>query len=105
MFGFDLVMYRWCTIGGMIGNNSCGVHSQLAGCTADNVEALDILLYDGTRMRAGKTGDVELSAIEHEDKQHNEIYSKLKNLRDHYRQLVHQRYPKIPRRISDNNLE
>ncbi len=32
----------------MIGNNSCGVHSIMAGKTDDNIEALDILTYDGT---------------------------------------------------------
>ena len=34
----------------MIGNNSCGVHGLLGGKVADNVETLDIVLYDGTRM-------------------------------------------------------
>ena len=32
----------------MIGNNSCGVHSIMAGKTDDNIESLDILTYDGT---------------------------------------------------------
>jgi FAD/FMN-containing dehydrogenase len=39
----------------MIGNNSCGVHSVMAGKTDDNIEELEILMYDGTRMRVGKT--------------------------------------------------
>src|SRR5438105_4209447 len=50
-FGPDPATHRWCTLGGMIGNNSCGVHSQMAGRTADNVHDLDVLLYDGTRLR------------------------------------------------------
>lgn len=44
----------------MIGNNSCGVHSVMAGKTVDNVEALEILTYDGLRMRVGRTNDEEL---------------------------------------------
>ncbi|PYX66393.1 MAG: FAD-binding oxidoreductase, partial [Acidobacteria bacterium] len=39
-FGPDPATHAWCTLGGMIGNNSCGVHSQMAGRTADNVEEL-----------------------------------------------------------------
>jgi len=105
MFGPDPATHRWCTIGGMIGNNSCGVHSQLAGRTEHNVEALDILLYDGTRMRVGKTSDAELSGIESKGGRRGEIYSKLKGLRDRYGKLVQERYPKIPRRISGYNLD
>ena len=46
------------TLGGMIGNNSCGVHSLMGlgtGRTSDQVHELDILLYDGTRMTVGAT--------------------------------------------------
>jgi FAD/FMN-containing dehydrogenase len=39
-FGPDPATHSRCTRGGMIGNNSCGVHSILAGVTADNIEAL-----------------------------------------------------------------
>ena len=47
----------------MIGNNSCGVHSIMAGKTDANTEELNILLYDGTRMKVGKTSDEELAQI------------------------------------------
>jgi chorismate synthase len=47
----------------MIGNNSCGVHSVMAGRTSDNVESLDIVTYDGLRMQVGATSDAELAAI------------------------------------------
>ncbi len=47
----------------MIGNNSCGVHSVMAGKTDDNVEELEILTYDGLRMRVGKTDELELTRI------------------------------------------
>ncbi len=52
-FGPDPATHKWCTLGGMIGNNSCGVHSIMAGRTVDNIESLDVLLYDGTRMNIG----------------------------------------------------
>ena len=47
----------------MIGNNSCGVHSLMAGKTVDNVEELEILTYNGLRLRVGKTGDEDLQRI------------------------------------------
>ena len=36
-FGPDPASHGWCTLGGMIGNNSCGVHSIMAGKTDANV--------------------------------------------------------------------
>src|SRR5581483_9648567 len=37
-FGPDPATHDRCTLGGMIGNNSCGVHSVMAGKTDDNIE-------------------------------------------------------------------
>jgi len=53
-FAPDPASHDRCTIGGMIGNNSCGVHSVMAGKTDDSIEALEIVLYDGTRLNVGK---------------------------------------------------
>src|SRR3954447_12299626 len=39
-FAPDPASHDRCTIGGMIGNNSCGVHSIMGGKTDDNIEAL-----------------------------------------------------------------
>jgi len=55
-FAPDPSTHNHCTLGGMIGNNSCGVHSVMGGKTEENVEELDVLLYDGTRMRVGAGG-------------------------------------------------
>ncbi len=73
-FGPDPSTHNHCTLGGMIGNNSCGVHSVMAGKTDDNTEELDILLYDGTRMKVGKTGDEELERIIRGGGRRGEIY-------------------------------
>ena len=67
-FGPDPATHNHCTIGGMIGNNSCGVHSvmaQFAGTgarTSDNLHELEIFTYDGARMRVGPTSEEELKA-------------------------------------------
>ncbi|EFL00672.1 LOW QUALITY PROTEIN: oxidoreductase, partial [Streptomyces sp. SPB78] len=47
-FGPDPSTHARCTLGGMIGNNSCGAHSVAWGTTADNTETLDVLAADGT---------------------------------------------------------
>ena len=53
-FAPDPATHDRCTLGGMIGNNSCGVHSVMAGKTDDNIEALEILTYDGVRLKVGE---------------------------------------------------
>jgi Fe-S oxidoreductase/FAD/FMN-containing dehydrogenase len=76
----------------------------MAGKTDENIEALDILTYDGLRMSVGKTGDAELEKIIGEGGRRGEIYAGLKGLRDRYADLIRQRYPNIPRRVSGYNL-
>jgi FAD/FMN-containing dehydrogenase/Fe-S oxidoreductase len=104
-FGPDPATHDRCTLGGMIGNNSCGVHSVMAGKTVDNIEELEILTYDGVRMRVGKTDDDELERIIQEGGRRGEIYVRLKSLRDRYASLIRERYPQIPRRVSGYNLD
>src|SRR4051812_43697628 len=88
----------------MIGNNSCGVHSVMAGKTDDNVEELEILLYDGTRMRVGKHDEQELNKIIESGGRRGEVYRELKAFRDKYANLIRQKFPDIPRRVSGYNL-
>ena len=103
-FAPDPATHDRCTLGGMIGNNSCGVHSVMAGKTDDNIEALDILTYDGVRMKVGATTSEELESIIREGGRRGEIYGKLKAIAATYGDLVRQRYPNIPRRVSGYNL-
>src|SRR5436305_8014638 len=53
-FAPDPASHDRCTIGGMIGNNSCGVHSVMAGKTDDNIEELEVVTYDGIRLKVGQ---------------------------------------------------
>ena len=93
------------TLGGMIGNNSCGVHSVMGGKTVDNVISLDVLLYDGTRMTVGKTDAQEFAHIVAAGGRRGEIYLQLKALCDREADRIRARYPKIPRRVSGYNLD
>jgi FAD/FMN-containing dehydrogenase/Fe-S oxidoreductase len=105
-FGPDPSTHSRCTLGGMIGNNSCGTHSLLAGKTVDNVIELRILLYDGTQMTVGAIdGEAELDSIIAQGGRRGAIYSRLRDLRDRYAGLIRAKYPNIPRRVSGYNLD
>jgi FAD/FMN-containing dehydrogenase/Fe-S oxidoreductase len=101
----DPATHSRCTLGGMIGNNSCGVHGLLGGKVADNVETLDIVLYDGTRMTVGRTGAAELEAVMRRGGREGQIYAGLASLRDRYAELIRAKFPRIPRRVSGYNLD
>ena len=103
-FGPDPATHDRCTLGGMIGNNSCGAHSVMAGKTDDNIDELDILAYDGLRMKVGPTNDTEFDKIIAAGSRRGEIYAGLRKLRETYSDLIKQRYPNIPRRVSGYNL-
>ncbi|HEV2396567.1 MAG TPA: FAD-linked oxidase C-terminal domain-containing protein [Candidatus Sulfotelmatobacter sp.] len=119
-FAPDPATHDRCTIGGMIGNNSCGVHSVMAGKTDDNIEELEVVTYDGVRLRLGA------DLIEHHGEspqdgssgvppdvaeasrlrtgRTEEIRSSLKRIADQYGNWIRQKFPNIPRRVSGYNL-
>ncbi|SFU84124.1 FAD-binding and (Fe-S)-binding domain-containing protein [Halomonas korlensis] len=115
VFPPDPSTHEWCTIGGNIGNNSCGVHSVQAQCfghgprTCDNVYSLDILTYDGERMTL-KDGysEEEIDAIINRGGRQGEIFARLRSLRDRYIEDIRGKYPQVehmPRRVSGYNLD
>ncbi len=99
-FGPDPSTHDHNTLGGMIGNDSCGVHSVMAGRTADNVQSLDILTYDGLRMTVGPTSRAELNAIMLKGGRRAEIYRRLSEFWNRHGAAFERAYPQIPRRIS-----
>jgi FAD/FMN-containing dehydrogenase/Fe-S oxidoreductase len=105
IFAPDPSTHNRCTIGGMIGNNSCGTHSLLGGKTVDNVEEMRILLYDGTIMTVGPTSEEDLINLVKRGARQGEIYSQLRTIRDRYSGLVRAKFPRIPRRVSGYNLD
>jgi FAD/FMN-containing dehydrogenase/Fe-S oxidoreductase len=100
-FGPDPSTHEYCTLGGMIGANSCGVRSVMAQFygpgprSSDNVHELEVLTYRGERLRVGPGGAGVPDALA----------TKLKELSDRYGDLVRERYPRIPRRVSGYNLD
>jgi FAD/FMN-containing dehydrogenase len=153
-FAPDPASHDRCTIGGMIGNNSCGVHSIMGGKTDDNIEALEVVTYDGVRLTVGQnliqaagstkarvgadafvrpaseasapqfggppqpSGDYRprlpvLSEVEgsggpevsgRANERVDQITSSLKQIADQYADLIRQKFPNIPRRVSGYNL-
>ncbi len=104
-FGPDPATHSRCTLGGMIGNNSCGVHSVMSGKTSDNIEELEILTYDGLKLRAGATPEHALQELTQANDRKAEIYRGLKDIQKKYKDAVRSRYPRIPRRVSGYNLD
>jgi FAD/FMN-containing dehydrogenase/Fe-S oxidoreductase len=111
MFAPDPSTHNHCTLGGMLGNDSCGSHSLLGAKfgrglrVADNTHDLEILTYDGCRMRVGETSPEQLEAIIRGGGRRGEIYGKLKALRDRYADDIRTGFPKLGRRVSGYNLD
>ncbi|MEO6904212.1 MAG: FAD-binding and (Fe-S)-binding domain-containing protein [Bacteroidia bacterium] len=109
-FGPDPATHSHCCIGGMLGNNSCGIHSVMAqfqgngARISDNTESLTIVTYDGVKMKVGPTADDEYHQIIKEGGRKAEIYKNLRELRDEYSDLIREKFPNIPRRVSGYNL-
>jgi FAD/FMN-containing dehydrogenase/Fe-S oxidoreductase len=107
-FAPDPASHDRCTIGGMIGNNSCGVHSVMAGKTDDNIEELEVVTYDGVRLRVGADAFVRpasgASAPSVSHDRATQIYNSLRQLASDYADLIRQKFPNIPRRVSGYNL-
>ncbi len=103
-FGPDPATHSHNTLGGMLGNDSCGVHSVMAGRTVDNTIELDVLAYDGTRLRVGRTADDELVRLAGAPGRVGELYRGMRRIRDEQAGEIRRRYPPIPRRVSGYNL-
>ena len=104
-FAPDPATHSRCTLGGMIGNNSCGPHSVMAGTTVDNIERLELVTYDGARFWCGPTSDSEHQAIVSAGGRRGQIYASLKAIADKYAAHIRAGFPKIKRRVSGYNLD
>lgn len=99
-FGPDPATHTHNTLGGMIGNDSCGPHSVYAGRTSDNVERLDVLTYDGLRLDVGATSEKELRGLVAAGGRRGQIYRDMRDLIDEHAGLIRARFPRLPRRVS-----
>ena len=109
-FGPDPSTHTHCTLGGMIGNNSCGVHSVMAqfygpgSRTSDSVEALDIVTYDGVRMHIDRSLGGDRTRWAQLPGRGAEMMEQVARLADRHANEIRREMPDIPRRVSGYNL-
>ena len=104
-YPIDPATQNRATIGGGIGNNSCGAHSVLYGKTVDHVLSLDVVLADGTAATlrplegAALSTKLDLPGLE------GDIYRETRRIAREHRDEIEARFPKILRRVSGYNLD
>jgi len=104
-FGPDPATHAWCTLGGMVGNNSCGTHALYAGKTVDNVERMRIVTYAGTILDLGPTDDTEYARLTALGGETARIHAGMREIGRRYAALVREKFPDVPRRVSGYNLD
>ncbi|MEP3628612.1 MAG: FAD-linked oxidase C-terminal domain-containing protein [Hyphomicrobiales bacterium] len=96
-FPVDVSTASRATIGGMVGNNSCGGRSIRYGIMRDNVIAVDAILANGEKKHFG-----ELSAGPNVDQPFTQ---KLLALGDEHAAEVRARFPNVMRRVGGYNID
>lgn len=104
-FGPDPATHAWCTLGGMIGNNSCGTHSLFAGNTVDNVRRLRVVTYGGAHYEFGSYDDAQYAELVKSGAPQAPIVGSLREIGRRCAPLVAERFPDLPRRVSGFNLD
>ncbi|MGH3519893.1 MAG: FAD-binding and (Fe-S)-binding domain-containing protein [Haloechinothrix sp.] len=103
-FGPDPSTHGRCTIGGMIGNDACGSHSVAWGRTSDNVVELEVLCYDGTRIRVGSMTPGELDERIARGGADGRIHRALRDLADDHRAALRTELGRFSRQVSGYGL-
>ncbi|MCZ6543191.1 MAG: FAD-binding protein [Planctomycetota bacterium] len=98
MFGPDVASSTHATVGGMIGNNSAGAHSILYGRTVEHLNAVDVLLADGTRVTLDRGAAVRAAEVAELSRRVAEVVVPLAD-------EIRRRYPKTIRRVNGYNLD
>ena len=101
-FPVDVSTASRATIGGMVGNNSCGGRSLRYGTTRDNVIGLDAVLADGNAMHFGAVR-ADLSDVN--DLSRRALFSDLLALGAREADEVAARFPAVQRRVGGYNLD
>ena len=97
-FPVDISTASRATIGGMVGNNSCGARSLRYGNTRENVLSIDVVLPDGSRAHFGRIGD---SAVDVPP----DMVRDLLAIAAREAGEIERRFPKVQRRVGGYNLD
>ena len=92
MYGPETSTANRAMLGGMLGNNSCGLHSIVWGAARDHVLEVTALLSDGSEavFRAGELPPTE-SPLSLKDRIYSGLYTLLQDPRN--RELIRSRFP------------
>src|SRR5579884_4186577 len=97
-FPVDISTASRATIGGMVGNNSCGARSLRYGNTRENVLSIDAVLADGTRAHFGHLADAAVDVP-------RELVRDVLAIAAREAEEIEQRFPKVQRRVGGYNLD
>jgi FAD/FMN-containing dehydrogenase/Fe-S oxidoreductase len=97
-FPVDISTASRATIGGMVGNNSCGARSLRYGNTRENVLSIDAMLSDGTRAHFGRLGDSSVNVPQ-------DLVNDLLAIAAREADEIARRFPKVQRRVGGYNLD
>ena len=105
MYAVDPSPKNRATIGGGIGNNSCGAHSVIYGKTLDQVISLDVVLADGTATRFERLSGAALGEKRARKDLEGGIYRGVARIAAEQADEIAVRFPQIQRRVSGYNLD
>src|SRR5499427_4881941 len=97
-FPVDISTSSRATIGGMVGNNSCGARSLRYGNTRENVLSIDAVLADGTRAHFGRIGEADVDVPP-------ALIRDLLAIAAREADEIKRQFPKVQRRVGGYNLD
>jgi FAD/FMN-containing dehydrogenase/Fe-S oxidoreductase len=97
-FPVDISTASRASIGGMVGNNSCGARSLRYGNTRENVLSIDAVLPDGTQAHFGRIGDAGINVPQ-------ALVRDLLAIAARDAGEIERRFPKVQRRVGGYNLD
>src|ERR1700732_1034050 len=97
-FPVDISTASRATIGGMVGNNSCGARSLRYGNTRENVQSIDAMLADGMHAHFGRMGDKSVKVLP-------DLVRDLLAIAAREASEIERRFPKVQRRVGGYNLD
>ena len=105
MFAPDTSTANRATLGGMMGNNSCGSRSARYGMTIDHVDSLDVVLSDASRATLGAMTPDAMAQRGRGETLEAKIYRDVSNLVDRRADTIRTGFPPYWRRSGGYRLE
>jgi FAD/FMN-containing dehydrogenase/Fe-S oxidoreductase len=104
-FAPDTSTSNRATLGGMVGNNSCGARSARYGMTIDHVESLEVVLSDGSRAHLAAVDSAQLTTRVRGDTLEAQLYRDISRLIAEQQEVIRDGFPPHWRRSGGYRLE